>query len=1422
MRPKATFKALNVDSDHESEDEIDNTKEIQIEEALKLYQTALQYHSEGPTSWEKAAAAYKDLFDSEIFKYPESLSEYKRFELYADTLVFDSILEDDFDAGPVQLTGANESAPSTLPQILHLSYKNHGQFLLQTMEHWIREHGHVPPEQTTGHIFSVLSYFAEALDKEDTDLDLWLRTASVAAILGSPRITRFCLEAVLDGDDELLDSILRLPGLEDGFAGQQLRELVSKLEDNLSLAQAPLSSMNRRKLSENLKKRLNPYPFAPLPADVSRVTGSGDGTKQAERIILNPTKWDWAGVGEVILHHFHAEQGGFIDPPPGYGITINMPPDAKVADSKELESQPAAEDTIAGVSDNSLPQPHEDDPDSTIVEVTETPTAVDQDIIMEEKDEDSEPKKKEEESVEAQDPVRSQSQSRKRSTDSAGLPETADGERVRSKRIRARNTTDSAATTEPAGPDLAKQLEDKLSAFAHADKCLCEIVNDALERFGIESLEYPEGLRKLLMKTQSGNANCNNIDIAACDLYSALQSGASKVAAVMLSSEPVDLGGRSREAGMNAFLGYAKTSISQTCVKPILDTERLARFANMVNKDWLSVKEVAFTWLEVLLSPGAIPSPGGSSKGSASSYIGYRWAEDLKRHLVQIIVNFDDFIYEQLVDRLSRIDSAILQAAANSKEYKLSGWDAAQIEMIEIIFELHLDIYSLIKHPHSGVDASTQISQKDRLERWLSVARDAIHMRTDCKEPSKTGFDELELRHIWASVFQMSVSDEIEPGHVVSAMEELKSIFHSTDGPIIEVQNNAVMPELSIAAVDRELARISMKDFFLKVFDVDEKDPEAVIHSLAPLLEPIDETGQDEQQKGSNADDQADPQSPTTLSPSADLVPEQIIAQKSPSEEMRKFLDAASVSLRLSLWQRLREAYEGIDYVPGVVTCYLRSIETLIGEFKATTYQEGSEPERQVKLLSRLRIIDEVLVKVLQIVKNDKQSFEYLSYEHLQSSMTTLAELLRIMSAGNMLEDMLRVGQLAIPRFEGFPASAFVNISGKLHDMQLRAWMLQYYLLKEGITQNREAFPTPSEDQFEFLRHVHYAAGVRGFCHSAGRIFLRLAKDEFLRMDDVIDGNTRDTELAQVLYDLYGLKTFIQPADCQEFGSVPEILDKKTAFQLLPFILSQARKMNIKDLPKTDLKVTIDKVHGALGRPKTNEDISLNRKILTSYFKSPLNPISLFDCLKGVNSLSTKQVDPQTAIAASIGWNFLMGNIALNKFRSQKRLTQGPTEDLNFAQAFFLQDLEYSVERWETWYRLAQANDTQLEECISWNADKMNSNSLELVNFQRAAIHCYVMGVACAVREADVAPQTIAKVADMYADFGNRIYSSTREPFSMNAFSLRESEQKYFSGQHNQQVYQNVPFAPMNPYTAWKFAGVLFKRAIKGKPEKWW
>lgn len=1413
----STWNALNLESDHEEEDEVDDTKEIQIEEALKLYQTALKYHSEGPPSFDKTAEAYKELFDSDIFKYAESLSEYKRHELYADSLTFDSILQDDDDAGPVQSTGGNESAPNTLPQILHLSYKNHGQFLLEMMQHWIQEHRPVIHHHVNSQISGALTYFAEALDKEDTDLDLWLRTASVAAMLGSRRITRFCLEAVLDGNDELYDNLLPLPGLEEGFAGQQLRQLVAKLEDNLSLMQPPLSSMKQRNLSKALKTRLNPYPFAPLPADIAANSSLQAPVKSPERILLSCVTWDWTSVGEAILHHYMAEQNGLTDNiPSGSCLNFDAPTDANRQRLNGVDAAPDVGEMADGDAEDA-PQP--------VVE--ELPTApADKDLGTKNSkgittsDQDTAAPMPTEENSMATTTDLAIPLSRKRSTDSAGLPETAEGGRLRSKRLRARETIDVTAGADPVTQDSTKQQDEYTPARHHADECLFEVLNDMCMRLGVESLKETKELRALVTESSSDDSISCGIDRAACDLYTTLRNPAPAIAQLLLGIETVDLGGASREAGLNAFLGHSKSANRQGSASPTLQNEQLAAFIHTVNDSWLSTQEVAFSWLETLLSPSGLLVSKSSTERSKSSYMKYKWTDDLKRHLVQIIVNLDDYIYGTMSHRIASLNARILSSCEQSRIYKLTEFDNAQIEVVQTLFELHLDIYSLIKHPNSGVDDRRKTLQSDSLERWSVLSREAIQLRSDCE--SVTGIDKLALRHVWASVFQMSVSDDIEPEHILYAMQELKSTFEVLDGEAIQLQNNAVMPELSVAAIDRELVRISMKDFFLKVFDTEEKDPVAVIESLEPILEPSPRPVSSKKSKLPVDDEnRSDSESASTVD-HIDLDQEAQLRQSSPSLEMRKFLDSASVNLRLSLWQRLREAYEGIDYPPKVLSCYLRSMETLTGEFNTPSYQDCTSSERYTKLMSRLRIIDELVVKVLQVIKNEQQAFACLTYEHMQSSMSAVFHLLRIMSGVNFVQDIVRAGQLTQPRIEGLPSATFPNMISRLNDMQVRLWMLQYHLLKEGMSQTPRNFPIPSDDAFEFLRHVHHATGVRGFCHAAGRIFLRLAKDEILRLDDVTEPANRDTEFSQVLYDLYGLKTFVDPFECQEYGSLPEILDKKTATALLPFILSQANKVNIKDLPKHDLKVTIDKVHGALGRPKTYEDVSNNRRSLTTYFRSPINPVALFSCLKGLGSLSVKHISAEIAMPASRGWYFLMGNIALNKFTSQKRQNQGPTEDLGLAQAFFIQDLEFSSDRWETWYRLAQANDYQLEEAVSWTADKMNNNSVELLNYQRTAIHCYAMAVACAVRDAEPSAQTRAKVARMYMEFGTRIYASSREPFNMNAYSIKDTEHKFYSGHVTHKVYQDVPFKPLSTYTAWKFASVLFKRAIKGDPNKWW
>lgn len=1129
-----------------------------------------------------------------------------------------------------------------------------------------------------------------------------------------------------------------------------------------------------------------------------------------ERLIIKPGHASWVAVGDAVLQSYLSDLESERSHGSYLAVSVDYQPDGSW-DESQTRPLDSHEPTEAALQSNTL---MEDAPEqvggSTINDATGLTT----------KDTDSQEQTVAEQPVTDGDAVFQHTTTglptRKRSTDSAGLAETADGGRIRSKRIRARESLVDGPQSQD-GP--ATESGDQLQLYSQADYLLFDTVGSLLDRLQINSLGSAQALRDIVSDESHGVSAGAKDDFATAitDLYHVVQTCPPEAAAALLVGEILDpLEGTSSEAGLNTFLGYAKSGALQPSTKPFLyGGEGLLEWSHRVNAQWLHIKEVAFAWIDCFIKPGAFPS-SLSYQANRSSYIQHQWPGDLKQVIVQIAVNFDDYIYQRMVDEISLLDTTVLQAQSHGQTYNIPTQGLSMIEMIQTLFELHLDVYSLIK-PSSGVDLTTRTLQKDRLERWSALARDALSLRSGCAKDFR--IDELALRHIWASVFHINVLDDVSQYHIGICMEELRTVLASAGDPCIQLQNNAIMPELSVAAADRELSTINMKDFFRKIFDPEEADPVTVIESLEPILELQDHGRAEASTIDTDSNEPASLTSETAVTQDGETLADLSRVEQSFSAEMSKFLENGNVALRLSLWQRLRKAYDAIEYAPKIVVCYLRNVDILMDSLRKPTYREVPKEQRGFTLLRYLRTIDESVIKVLAITKSATDAFECIDTDHLRSFMDALAQLSRLLHAFNLYEDTVRVGQTSALAFESRSKPSFPLIANRLHDMQVRVWILQYELLKEAMTQEPQAFLDPAEHKFDYLHVVHNATGIRGFCKASDKTFLRFLRDEFLRLTHLY---YCDAQLSQVLYDLYGLRCSPSSSDFADHGCEPnspmEILDRKTAIKLLSFIMSQAQKINLKDLPKTELRATIEKVHGALGRSKANDILALNKKIYTAYVKSPINPVELFRCLQGVGELPTKPITPKQAVVASKGWYALMGNIALNRFRSQKRQGPGPTEDLNIAIAFFVQDLEYSANHWETWYRLAQAHDLQLEECVLWSAEKLNNNGFEVINFQRIAIHCYAMAVACAVRDEDTSSERTRKMAGMYADFGNRIYSSSRQPFSMNAFSFRESEEKYFS---TTIVGKRAPFNGLRLYTAWHFASTLFTRSIARVPDQW-
>lgn len=1433
----SSWVALNIEPDEAVEEEVDDTKEIQIEEALKLYQNALKLHSQGSQFYSQAAEAYDALLESEIFKYPESISDFKRATLQNSEdepqspglPVYGAVVDSTEAIGESDI---NDSTSSTLLQTIYLSYKNHGQFLLDSLQAILQDASgkHDAADGNTAKTKegarTALVSFAEALERDDTDLNLWRQSARLSNALQSYRLARYCLESVLADDENRLEVRTEQLGLEETIAEERLRDTLRSLNDRLSVSQVPVKRP-KKALIKFLQRQADPYPYLPgLPESLEYADSSRNPLALvATRHIIKPSSPTWDAVGEEILGVL---EGDDVKIGPGTSIEVQLPAVSPEADSTgpnhiqqpegsskpQDEEKPSTEQPDVTMSDSQPLPVKAEEPEQTgeptedqaapAEEDTEKQTTEQQDDQQAEQLDESNPQ----EEVAADELDTKSNEHRKRSSASAANDE-HENVRAKSRRTRARESNiDPSSMADEIAFDQSKYYEDRLEMYVHADDWLFKTTGAFLSKVGVEELGTADHLRKhmlLVSNTQGPADSAEGIDsLLSQDLGTVISNWDDQKAKAISESDNFSnlhdiqsLG----KSGLAIFLEHSKKPSRKSGAPSVLsDGEELSTCLNPVNDGWTHIDEVAFCWLKGLLMPAfgrystqdTVVYSDDDWSAMESAYSSSQWSDSLKETVAQILQLEDEYLYNQLSEAVDALDNQILRQSADSP-LRYNQGHFSDLEMIQAILELHLDIYASINSPNSDVDQGTRLTEFDRLTRWSILARNSLGYFMDYSTQGVLQ-NNILLRHLWVSIFHANVAPDVQREHILLCLQDLKHVFDRLGNPVISLPNNTAMPELSAEAIDQEVSKLKSMGFFVKIFNPDSENPVGMIETIEPLLEPssIEYSGDEAADSGN-------------VNPASDI------------QEMGSFLDRGDATLRLFLWRQLQEAYKAIDYPPKVISCSLRSIETIIKELWSTPYAEQSADDRYRTLLRWLKSLDTILNKLVTLaLRESDKAYECLDMDHLKSSMSAVAKLLKLLHSFTVYEDSVRIGQVPAPEFRGSLAKSLEGFRERLREMEVRCWILQYTLIKEVIAQNLELFTTPNEDRVEYLRAAHYALGIRKMCRRSYKEFLKLLKSEFYTIETKED---LDIEICQVFYDLHGYR-LINSDLIMDHGCSSDRIDRDTAIMMIDFVLRQAKKVNIKDLSKSDLKPTIEKMQKVIGLSKSSTPLAFNRRIFSSYLKSPINPTELFRAARGIEDLALMPVTTESALIAQKGWYFLLGYAALAKFKSQKRLTPAGTTDLDEGITYFRQDIENRSGRWETWYRLAQTYDAKLEEDITWSAEKINNNPNELAILQRNAIHCYAMALSMANRSAEPTAETREILSELYTDFAIRMYSSSREPLAMGVFNL-EGFARHFSNEESQQMYKGEPFREMKLYSVWTFASHLLKRAIVDKPKNW-
>lgn len=1340
--------------------------------------------------------------------------------------------------------GGADGVAASLAQALYMSYKNYGQFFLDKLKDKCK----LDPEWSkklrikygTDDGGKVIDNWTAALDQDPSDPELWRKMARFAGAMNSGRIKRYCLESAVELDDDPAVAEVNPPSLAEGFAGQQLKDYLQVLNDDMALSHPIMAPWLKRQMPALLKRHLDPIPFLPDPAAIltpppSSPEADPDQNDRESEDALSPTNVDestvepvktWSELGIELMKCIQDTKGAL--------KACRSVLDATLEDAKMTEVVEAETKTVP------VPEPkpepaveHKPKTDEKVKQTVEEPQIVRRSTRQGSRASTKPRPETREETVSSatKEPPKEHDQdlkersasvsTRKRSQSVAGLPEGADDENAaekRSKRVRRRTeATLTEETTDPNGLVSAQ-----IQPYQEADRNLFQLTKNILENMGVEHRPTLNCLQELLDSCSTEDRPRKLTHKCAKDLQSVISPFSEDVARVLLNKN------EQATLGLSSFLEHAKSGSQDHDHIPLFDEAKdLRKFSEMVinGMEWMSSDDVAFEWVRAI----------------SESYTTFKWSDTMKVAVVQMLNRIDTILYTRITDSLSR---------PMVSEEELDGLKS----ILPMIFELHIDIYERITNPSSAVDYATRMETKYRLDRWLNAMSTYVQLQ-DLPQN-----DALCVRFIWASVMVSSLTENPVREHILLLWTSLRDFLAAEKVEEINLPNNVVMPVISPAAADRELSKLNTMDFFLGLFQDEMKDPIAVIDTLEPVLNPAsvhvleDHNGPTEEQVNDpknpvgeanhlEADDEnkMDKENDDRRRTAQDEVDEEQRSEKhdkkgdggeaSMSQEpiakgkplsenanqsmkdLWKFLISSSTELRLFLWSRLGDAYEAINYPTKRFSCLLKSIDMVVNDLEGEAYSKMPEDSRKHLFMRTLKSLDELIIQALTMSLNDDTAFDIVDDDHLKSSSATVARLCSFLHVVALCEDESRLGITSLRTNNG----TFSALMNKLRDIQSRTWCLLFTLFKAGLSQKETI--TPDNDLSDYLAAIHRVIGLRKFCKASNKIFLKVMRIELLRLKKI---ETWEDHLEQVLYDLYGLKLGVGVWEVQDHGCPYEKLEKRQAMQLVEKIMTLANRMTMKDLLKSDLKTTIEHMQQTIGQTKSTPQMIHNLRNFTEMLKKPIHPLRLYQALAGNVFVDAVTVNIPEAALARHGWFFLLGMIALTKFKGvdlNRRQTPGATDDLRIGATFLRLQLQFTADRWDAWFRLAECFDYELDESVLWTADKMNKDRSELVKFQRNAIHCYTLALSHSRHQRVTASDT-DPLHDLYHKFGMRLYSSSREPFAMEPFQHSDQE-RFFIEDGGSGTFKKILHDQMSKYKLWKFAAGLFRKAMARNPRNW-
>lgn len=835
--------------------------------------------------------------------------------------------------------------------------------------------------------------------------------------------------------------------------------------------------------------------------------------------------------------------------------------------------------------------------------------------------------------------------------------------------------------------------------------------------------------------------------------------------------------------------------VSKIALEEYETNERVVKFVTSINEMNLHVNETKILILSHLLAY--------QDEDGTSLICDTQWPSHLMLQVKQWVLQLEEQIFQR---------SKVILFLGNRENIfdELS----FSVGIFEILTDLYIQGKEKVDHlisqnPRKGfqkslkVSLGTQTSEitklKNILERWKLHIQDIFFILNSSKDQTNLIFKSY-MRFKWACCYKEKTDNaNFQSSKFISnQLQELANLARDQSLKLnifVPMLNYDSISELHIDSILAMTNTITVLTLFAKiVYAKDEDNNEEAMYLLERTL------------------------ISSEYFPPSDSTPK---VDQEAITSIKNFLDNSNIEMRMNLWNILFLYYHGAHNFARFQFGLERFLESLFLSFKSEKYASLPDDVRHVYLLFNIGSFDEYLTLFLKHLADHK--WKLPGQCNRPSEVESLGRFLfffQMFYCFSLHEE----AALITSRKDSLELKSKKAYS-KLKSILLRISTITLIYYDHIVTNSRVI--VPDHTIYPLFNLFHDQFGIRRLCDAGDRILLQMLQSRLLELDPLSHQN----EILQIISCKYHLNISADSfSPANHDTESPSDLTKESALDISKLVLPLCIKNDpLKNIPKGDLKTIIDKFYEVIGDPEPDSSkLLMQNSSLISHFLD--DTVINYSCLKSafhgllkLGIFETGATNNNSSTNSEIignGLYYLQGLLVLSSYKTRKKSMQGRSLELTNVVKLLTNDLTYKPERVESWLLLGQSFAFLVEDDLIWTSDKLNiiDRKVSIANLQRKSLLCYLMAISLSRNCSDSDVKFF--VGELMTSFSQEFFNSITVPMDMLAFKVTANPQ--FIHVDNNHVFRAIELAPcINKSLCFKVLQQCTHLAIKSKPREW-